>query len=139
MASWGYALSLLFANSALKTAADIPDAVANFTDLSMAAEDYGLAADHLAHIDKVQNAALFRRMADTGKEAFIRMIKAIASVAGAALGLLVLAFGGPILPAAALLGVSLLSTIASMWAYFFKATRPYEIVEFFKPRESKVY
>ena len=98
-----------------------------------AAEDYGTAGKYLEQIDANQ-AALKERFADTQKEALLRLVKSVASVVSGALGLLVLAFGGPILPAAALLVISLTSTIFAMTSYFYKETRNYDLVKFFEWR-----
>jgi hypothetical protein len=62
------------------------------------------------------------------------VVKSVASVASGVLGLLVLAFGGPVLPAWALLALSLTSTVAAVTNHFFKETRTQEKVEFFKFR-----
>jgi hypothetical protein len=52
---------------------------------------------------------------------------------------LVLSFGGPILPAAVLLGISMVSTVAALSAYFFKEKIiDFEKVEFFKFRTPEI-
>lgn len=137
IAAWGYGLSLLLGNTPLKNAADVPNFVADVTDLSMASEDYFLAQKHLEYINTnaQDNGALQKRFVDTMREAFLRIVKAVSSVVSGALGLLVLAFGGPVVPGAVLLAFGLTSTIASLSAHFFKEmASPYEKVEFFKPR-----
>lgn len=136
LAAWGYGLSLVLGNSALKNAADVPNFVADVTDLSMASEDYSLAKKHLEYINTnhADNGALQQRFVDTMREALLRIVKSVASVVSGVLGLLVLAFGGPVIPAAALLGIGLTSTVAAMANWFFKETAVQEKVEFFKFR-----
>lgn len=140
MAAWGYGLSLVLGDSTLKTVADVPDLVSNVTDLSMASEDYSLAKQHLEYINTnhADQGALQERFMDTMREALIRIVKSVASVASGVLGLLVLAFGGPVLPAAVLLALGLTSTIAAVTNHFFKETRTQEKVEFFKFRSPEV-
>ncbi len=135
MAAWGYGLSLIFSSSALKNAADVPNFVGDLTDLSMAAEDYSLAKKHLEFINTnaAQNGDLQTRFMETMREALLRVVKAVASVVSGALGLLVLAFGGPVLPGAALLAIGLISTMASMTSYFYKESiADKKVVEFFR-------
>ncbi len=133
-AAWGYGLSLLFNSSALKNAADVPNFVGDLTDLSMASEDYTLAKKHLEYINTnaTNNAGLQTRFMETMREALLRVVKAVSSVVSGALGLLVLAFGGPILPATAALAMSLFSTMSAMSCYFYKETADSKMVEFFK-------
>jgi hypothetical protein len=140
MAAWGYGLSLIFSSSALKNAADVPNFVGDVTDLSMATEDYSLAKKYLEFIptNTPNSTKVHNRFVDTMREALLRIIKAVASVVSGAFGLLVLAFGGPVLPGAALLAISLTSTIAAMSAHFFKETMEHEKVDFFKNRAPAV-
>ncbi len=139
-AAYGYAASWILSNPALQKAADAANLVNDATDMSMAAEDWSLARDHLKHIDK-KNAAMapvYQRFQDTMKHAFIKLVKAVCSVVTGVLGLMVLAFGGPILPAAILVAISLTSTVAAMAAHFFKETSAYELVDFHKVRNPQI-
>ncbi|MBX7067250.1 MAG: hypothetical protein K1X28_08470 [Parachlamydiales bacterium] len=133
-ASWCYAGSLVLGSTPLKNAGDVFDFGSHTTDLSMAAEDHSMAGKHLEHIqaNHANNQALIERFAETKKEALLRMIKSIASVVSGALGLLVLAFGGPVLPAAALLAISTAATVFALIAHFYKETATYKPVKFFE-------
>ncbi len=136
-ASWGYAASMVLNNSQLKNMADIPNFISDVTDMTMAAENISIVGKHLEQIPADQTA-LRERFAGTQEEAYLRLTKAVASVASGAFTLLALAFGGPFLPAAALLAISITSTIFAMAAHFFKETRTYEVVKFFEWRKPEV-
>lgn len=131
-ATWGYAGALVAGSAALERVARVPDLLSGVTDMAMAAEDWSLAKRHVEVIQAQPNSNrdLHNLFVDTMRHALIRLVKAICSVVSGVLGLWVLAFGGPALPAAGLLAISLASTIAALSAHFFKETRP--IVEFFK-------
>lgn len=133
-ASWCYAGSLVFGSTPLKNAGDMFDLGSHTTDLSMAAEDYSLASKHLEHLkaNEANNAEIQERFAETKKEALLRVLKAIGSVAGTALSLLVLFLGGPVLPAVALLTISLATTVLALTAHFYKETATYKPVKFFE-------
>ncbi len=129
VATWMHAISALFNIAPLRNAADVPGVVADTAQLTMAGEDYVTAGRYLKKADP--DKGLVRRFSDTQTEALIRLVKSVASVSSGVLGLLALAFGAPLLPAVALLGLSTTSTVAAMAAHFFKETRPEEIVQFF--------
>lgn len=139
-AGWGFAISGLTGNSNIKNAASLFDVVGSTASLALACEDWSKAKQHLEHLNtnESQNGPLQERFAETQTEAFWRIVKCVTSIASGALGLLVLGFGGPILPAAALLGISLASTIAAMAAHFAKETSTYELVDFYKVRQPQV-
>lgn len=140
LATWGYSIALAFGNLSFKTAADVPQLVVDITDLSMAGQDYVLANQHLEILDAnhPKDFPLRERFVNKATESFIQMIKSAASVLSAVAGLLVLALGGPILPAAFFLALGLTATIAAISKHFFKETREQESVDFFKPVEIKV-
>lgn len=139
-AAWGYAGSLLANNPAIKNMADIPNLVSDMTDLSMAAEDWSLAREHLKHVQAqgTANAPIQERFIDKMRESMLKMVKAVASVVSGVLGLLVLAFGGPVLPAIVLIAIGLTATVAAMTAHFFKETRTSDMVDFHKIRQPEV-
>lgn len=138
-AAWGYAAALVSNNPTVKTAADVPNLVGDVTDLSMAAQDWNKAKEYLKYVDPTKTGGVHERFQNTMKYALIKLIKAVCSVASGVLGLMVLVFGGPVLPAAALLGLSLTSTIAAISAQAFKETvSTYELVDFYKVRNPEV-
>lgn len=139
-AAWGYAISGLTSSSSLKTASDALDIVGSTANLALACDDWSKARQHLDHLNtnEQQNGPLQQRFAETQTEAFWRIVKNVASIASGVLGLLVLAFGGPVLPAAVLLGISLTSTIAAMTSHFTKETSAYEMVDFYRVRQPQV-
>ena len=121
----------------MRTIADVVDVIGTTAGLTLACDDWFKAKKHLEHLKThdATNGLLQQRFAETQLEAFWRIVKNVASIASGVLGLLVLAFGGPVLSAAALLTISLISTIAAMTAHFTKATNTYELVDFYKVRE----
>jgi hypothetical protein len=135
-AAWGYAGSLVAGNIALKNMADIPNLVADVTDLQTSTQDWYLAKKHVEAIDtqprNMGNDAIHNLFASKMQYSLIAMIKAISSVVGGVLGLLVLAMGGPILPAAILVAISMTSTISAIAKHFFEETREYKMPDFFK-------
>lgn len=139
-AAWGYAGSLFTGNPALKAAADIPDLVANVTDLTMAAEEHSLAKDHLKYVQaqKGLDPKLQQIFIEYAREQLLKIIKAVCSVVSGVLGLLVLAFAGPVLHPVVYIGFGLVGTIAALAAYFYKETRDDQRPEFFKIRDPQI-
>ena len=139
-AAWGYVISYLTDSLGVRTIADVVDVIGTTAGLTLACDDWFKAKKHLEHLKThdATNGLLQQRFAETQLEAFWRIVKNVASIASGVLGLLVLAFGGPVLSAAALLTISLISTIAAMTAHFTKATNTYELVDFYKVREPRV-
>lgn len=139
-AAWLYATSFVFGSMPVKNAADVINLTADASDLSMASEDYALAKKHFEQIDanNALQAPIRQRFQDTMGEAFLRIVKAVASVVGGVLSLMVLVFGGPVLPAAILLAISTISLLAAMAAHFKKEMSPYTKVEFFSNPKSPV-
>lgn len=133
-AAWGYAGSLVAGSMAIKNMADVPNLISDVTDLQMAAQDWRLSKEHVKIIDAQDpnEGPVHDRFVYTMRLALIKMVKAISSVVSGVLGLMVLALGGPVLPAAVLLGISLISTISAVSAHFFQETMPFEKVDFFK-------
>lgn len=131
--SWCHAVSLVFGGPA-KHVGDVCDLACNSTDLVMSAGEFNLAANHLDHIkaSHADNQALIDRFSETRNEALLRLMKAIFSVAGTALGLTALYFGGPVLAPPVLLAISLASTLLALTAYGYKQTAAYQPVKFFE-------
>lgn len=136
-ATWGYVLSLITNSTPVKNVADVFSFGSDVTGLSMAAEDYGVAGKYLEQIDS-QQVELKERFEDTKKDALLRLAKEVISAVSGAIGLLVLAFGSPILPAPVLLTLSLTSLVFAMSSWFFRESRNYELVKFFEFRKPEV-
>lgn len=117
-------------------AAEVVNLGADVTDLNMAAEDWSLSKEYLGQLNSQPNPneALSQRLADTTRYHLIKMAKATCSVFSGVVGLLVLTFGGPVLPALTLMTISLASTVFAASAHFFKETRQYELVDWHKWR-----
>lgn len=93
----------------------------------------------LPHVGSSDEAKPVRKMLeDTKTHAYLKIAKAVASLAMTALGCILLAAGGPAIPAVALIGVGLAATIVGIAAYFFKETAPYELADFSKKPNSYV-
>ncbi len=139
-AMWLYSGSMVLGSMALKNAGDVPNLVADVADLTAAASDWNAASQHLTHINakEPENEPMQQRFMDTMREALIRLVKSVASVVSGVLGLLVLAFGGPVLSPMILLGISLTSTLAAISSHFFRETMAYEKVDFHKIRQPEV-
>lgn len=134
-AAYLYAASLATGSIALKNAGDVPDLANNMLDARQRAQDYMLARK-TAQAAAAEGVAprVQRALGYTQKYSFITLMKAVCSVASGALGLSLLAFGGPVLPALALITVSLASTVLSILGSFYKDGSPYEMIDFFKTR-----
>jgi hypothetical protein len=132
-ATWLYGMSLLLGNLAMKNIADWFDLAANFTDLANASEDYNLATQNLDYMKvnnlQVTHSLVNQRFEDTKSEAFMRIVKATASIASAILGLAVAGF---VAPSYVLLGLGCASTAAAIMSWIFKETSVNEKVDFFK-------
>lgn len=131
-ATWGYSFAFV-AGRAPHPAVEVATLVKDTTDLWDAGEDFCISSKHLEYVEKNNgDVALQTRFKETAQEAMLRVIKLIASAVSGVLGLLVLGFGGPVLPAALLLLISLVSSAAAISAHFYKETMQYEVVSFFK-------
>lgn len=135
IASYFYAASLLLGSGALKNAGDVADLANNSADLGLSAQDHMLAtkASKIAIKDNV-DTQVQEALKNTQKYTALKVAKAACSVLSGALGLLLLAFGGPILPALALIAVSLAGTVFAMWNSLYKEASPYQMVDFFNTR-----
>jgi hypothetical protein len=128
-AMWGYAASLLGGGNAIKSAADIPDLISNVTELSMLSADV-----RKIKRDAAVMAPVPQRLRDAMKLSFLKIANKVVTIAGSILGLSALAFGGPIVPIPALLAMGFTTATLSVSSHFFKETRPYEEIDFFKSR-----
>jgi hypothetical protein len=126
IATWLYAALFFTGSSVVKTAADIPDLIVNVSDTAMAAQDLLNAKSELT---TAKDAQLQTRLRDTVTYNYMKLVKSVASVASAILGMLMIALGGPVLPAIAFIAMGLTSSVAALSAHFFKETRPYAMFE----------
>jgi hypothetical protein len=132
-AAWGYATSFVTGSGVAKIAADVASLASDVTDLEMLAEDVLKATDYLSIAEGAQvDEAVVQRIEATRNYAMIKAVKAITSVASGVIGLLVLTLGGPILPAAFMVGMGLVGSVAALWAHFFRETCAHELVDFAK-------
>ncbi len=133
-ASWGYAGSLVLSNPAIKNAADIPDLVANVTELKMATEDWSLAREGLKFVNAndSKNRLIQQRFVDKTQHALIKIVKAVASVLSGVIGLIALTYGTTLFSPVTLVGIGLVSTVAAIVAHFFEKTRSLELIDFHK-------
>jgi hypothetical protein len=128
-----------FVAPALKPAGDIPDLISNVTELQMNAEDLCLATKAVKNA-AAQNSPVEVELAlvHTQRNSLIKALKAACSVAGGVLGLSVAMFGGPLLPAVALIVISLAGTGLAMMSHFYQETSPYKMIDFFDSRSVQV-
>lgn len=138
-AMWLYSASFFLAHPAWKTAGDVPDLISNATDLQMNAEDWHLASQ-VAKKAVAQNSPIEveKAVVHTQRNSFIKMLKAACSVASGVLGLAALAMGVSLLPAVALITISLSSTIFALMSHFYQETAPYKMIDFFQNRTVQV-
>lgn len=134
-ATYLYVGSLATGSIALKNAGDVPDLANKVLDARQSALDYMLARK-TAQAAAAEGVAprVQRALGYTQTYSFISLMRNVCSVASGALGLSLLAFGGPVLPALALITVSLASTVLAILGSFYKDGSPYEMVDFFKTR-----
>ncbi len=134
-AMWLYSASFFLSSTAWKTAGDVPDLISNSTDLQMNAEDWHLA-NQAAKKAVAQNSPVEveRAIVHTQRNSLIKMLKAACSVAGGVFGMAALIFGVSLLPAVALITVSLASTIFALASHFYQETSPYKMIDFFQNR-----
>lgn len=132
LAMYLYTISLFAGNMAWKTAGDVPDLINNVADAQLSAQDMLLARKHIQAVEANNlDADIHNALVHTQRYSLLKLMKAICSVASGVLGLALLALGGPILPAIALIAVSLASTVFAVMANFYKTTNQYKMVEFF--------
>lgn len=131
IAAWGYAG--LFFGMPVKNATDICTLTADVADLTISGHDFLAAEEHLKAVDS-SNAPLMQRFTETSRYALLKVAKAVCSVASGVLGLLVLCFGGPVVPAGMLLALGLGSTTFAIWNHFYKETSTYAPVSFYENR-----
>ncbi len=111
--------------------------LAAVTDLMADAADLTLAADDFSKMSKMQKSVevldvksdVRQNVEHSRKHAMIRIAKAVCSVVGGILGLLILALGGPIVPGIILVVIALASTIFAIYGHFYKETRPNKMID----------
>ena len=128
-ATCGYALSLAMGSVPIRNMADVACFVSDITDACMESQVYSLAQRYK---EKTSSPELKKRYEETGTEALLKIAKVVCSIVSGVLGLLVLALGGPVVPAAILLIIGLAGTIFAMASYFYRENCKYERVEFHK-------
>ncbi len=130
-----YSVGFLTGSLPCIRAGDALDLTYNVADAQLCAQEMLMArkALHSAasqNVDvRIQHALQF-----TERHSFLKLIKAVCSVVAGILGLSILAFGGPLIPAIALIVVAVAGVVFSMWSSFYKASSPYEMVDFFRTR-----
>ena len=125
--TWGYARLLIGNDPVVKTVVGYADVVGNCTKLGLNAFDSHRAYNEAKGYDHMP--AVKERLTATARHAFLKTVAATVSVSLAALGAIAVIFGGPVLPAAALITLGLVGTITHIYAAFYKATRPWKMVD----------
>ncbi|PIS02606.1 MAG: hypothetical protein COT85_04805 [Chlamydiae bacterium CG10_big_fil_rev_8_21_14_0_10_42_34] len=130
--TWGYSSLLVKNNPAVKNLADVCSLVGDTIGLRAAGNELVLAKEYLNEVKRSdeKNEIVEQRFKDTATNALLKVVKSVTSVFTGVLGLLVLTFGGPVLPAFALISVGLAGTVASIASHFFKETREHQLVDF---------
>lgn len=132
VATWGFVASFFTNNSFYANIAGGPDTLANVTDLTMSAQDWRIAGEALEHVNRhdPENAPVQQMFMDKMRHALLLTLKAACSVFSGVIGLMVLAFGGPILPPLPLIALGLTGTVSAIAAHFFKETAAYKLPKF---------
>lgn len=125
-----YCLSFTFirANPLAKKIASLADFIADSTDLKMSCSDYAESA----RLETKAQGPLKEALANSKKSNFYRLLKNIASVAGAILGLSLFVTA---VPAIVLIVISLSSTLLGIKKDFVDATGQYKVIKFDRPLE----
>ena len=123
----------------LKIVGDIPDFISNATELQLNAQDLHLTTRAIK-VASAQNCSVEveQALSHTQRNSFIKTLKAACSVASGVLGLSVMMLGGPILPAVALVTLSLAGTILAMTSHFYQESSPFKMVDFFDRRSIEI-
>ncbi len=132
--SWFAVAGLFLGASGAATVGQVAGLAGGVLELPIAVHDYSLSSktvEPLASATDVDDQVR-SRLQGTARDALLRLVKCVTSVVSGLLGVLVLAFGGPILPAEILLGIGLVSTIAAFAADLFKVASDQEFVNFGK-------
>ena len=139
-ATWGFALAFVTGKAWFADAVSGPDLVSNITDVVMGRQDRNLAARNLAEVERKHpdNAPVQQMFKDKMMHAALQTAKAVCSVLSGVLGLMVLAFGGPILPPLPLICLGLTGTVSAVAAHFYKETSAYKLPDFPKISRAEV-
>ncbi len=112
------------------------DLISDTTDLKIAATDLSCAVKMAKQADREEAVAQVKKnVQQTKTHAMIRVAKAVCAVISGILGVSLMLLGGPIVPAIILIGLSLASTVLSIYAHFYKETRPFKMIDFFENRQ----
>lgn len=112
------------------------DLISDSTDLKIAATDLRCAVKMSKQADSEQAVAQVKKnVQHTKMHAMIRVAKAVCAVVSGILGVSLMLLGGPIVPAIILIGLSLASTVLSIYAHFYKESRPFKMIDFFENRQ----
>ncbi len=130
-----YSANVVTGNPTIKVVADGLDLVNNVADCQLNAQTLANANKTLAKakVEKV-DGQVQEALKKTAKHAFLKTMKAVCSIAGGVLGLAMIAFGWPVLPALLLIGVSLASTVFAMWSTLYENGSRTEMVDFYKTK-----
>lgn len=139
-ATYGFALAFVTGKAWFADAVSGPDLVSNLTDAAMGREDINLAARNLADVKRKDpdNAPVQQMFKDKMTHAALQTAKAVCSVVSGVLGMMVLAFGGPILPPLPLICLGLTGTVSAVAAHFYKETSAYKLPDFPKISRAEV-
>lgn len=120
MSSAFYSAVLFTGLESAKVAGDVTGLVPDVVDIGEAVSGLKEINDNGEKIDKAaaSNEAIVQAKKDTRNLQLLKLAKAVLAVAGTILGLLGLFLGGPIVPAIALLAISICSATFSIWGYF---------------------
>ena len=120
MSSAFYSLVLFTGLESAKVAGDVTGLLPDVVDIGEAVSGLKEINDNSVKIDTAasSNDAIAQAKKDTRNLQLLKLAKAVLAVAGSVLGLLGLCLGGPLVPAIALLAISICSATFSVWGYF---------------------
>ncbi|HSX25780.1 MAG TPA: hypothetical protein VLE89_02080 [Chlamydiales bacterium] len=134
-----YAISLVSGSTAFKIAGDVPDLVHNVAGATTGAQDHLKASKILqSAVEAGADVRIQKGLKDTKKLTFFTTMKAVCSAVTTVFALSLLALGGPLMPAIAMILVALAGTCFAGAAGVFEAGMQFKPIKFFDTKHVQV-
>lgn len=124
--TYGYTGAFITKNTPLAIVANIADLTCNVTDVTLSVTDYTSAAK----LESAASGQIKEAITHSKNYYLFRIIKATLSIASGILGLTMVALGAPLLPALALIILSVTTTIFAVMRDNYKYMGQFRVIDF---------
>ncbi len=129
VSAYGYAASFITKNPGVLAFSQAVELTSDVTDLNLSVSDYTQAAQ----LETIATGKQKEAVTHSKNYYLLRIIKAIMSIASGILGLSMMVLGAPLLPALALILISLATTIFAVLRDNYKNMGQYKVIELDRP------